>query len=113
VLDAFPGAQITGARTVRLYVKDGGDSLTALDVNARRGAERIKLQLRGAARTELGPDAGGRGGMLRFGAQRIVQYETTRAQYDVLVQVVAPADEHVELAALAQLARDDRLLNRN
>jgi hypothetical protein len=112
VQDAFPGARVTAARMVRLYVRNYGDALTGLDVEARRGGEHIALHLRGAARTDIGRGAGHETGSVLFGGHRIVTYETTLVQYDVLVQVVAPAASHVDVAPLAQLAGDVRLLRR-
>lgn len=112
VRDAFPGARITMAREVRLHVKNYGDALTAMDVRARRGDARIFVSLRGAARTDVGRDAGSRAGTLISGHHRITQYETTLAQYDVLVQVVVRANQHQDIAPLARLANDVRLVAR-
>lgn len=109
---AFPGARITSGRTVRLYVKNYGQALTSLDVNARRGPDEIELRLRGVAWTDVGRDDQARAGTTVFDGRRTVQYETPNAQYDVLVQVVTPASRHVAMAPLMRLARDDRLLAR-
>jgi cobalamin biosynthesis protein CbiG len=112
VRDAFPGARITLAREVRLHVKNYGDALTAVDVRARRGDARIFVSLRGAARTDVGRGAGSRAGTIISGHHRITQYETTLAQYDVLVQVIARANQHQAIAPLARLANDVRLVAR-
>lgn len=112
VAAAFPGARITSGRTVRLYVKNYGQALTSLDVNARRGPEKITLRLRGVAWTDVGRDNQARAGTTVFDGRRTVQYEAPNAQYDVLVEVVTPASRHVAVAPLMRLARDDRLLAR-
>jgi hypothetical protein len=111
--DAFPGATITAQRMARLYVKNYGDALTALNLEATQGDKRITLALHGAPPTDASSDVGNRTGTVLFGGHRIVSYETALAQYDVLVQVVAPAGDRVSIAALAQLASDGRLLDRN
>jgi hypothetical protein len=111
VRDAFAGATITFARTMRLYIKNVGNALTALDMTARRGGERITLRLRSIVQTRRGAGGGATAVPVIFNGRRILQYQTRLGRYSVIVQVVAPATERVRLAPLVHLATDIRLLN--
>jgi hypothetical protein len=108
--DAFPGARIIAARTVRVHGRNNGGALSALNVTARQGDKRIALALRGALRTDVSRDVGARTGRAFSGGHRITSYEAPLAQYDVVVQVVSPRSKHQDVAPLARLASDTRLL---
>jgi hypothetical protein len=108
---AFPGAAITSAERVQLSVQNYGDALIALDVNARRGADRILVRLRGAPDTDLSRTTGHIARSMIFGGYRIMRYETPLARYYVVVELVAPAGEQRSVQPLVRLARDVRLLD--
>lgn len=106
IADAFPGAQVTSARTVRLVVRNFGNANWSLQVRARAGDRLVLLQARGAANG----DSGGYQQMI-FDGHLISRYAVTLMEYHVLVQVISPADDPPSRAALQQLAGDARLLS--
>lgn len=105
IADAFPGARVTSARTVRLEIPNFGRANWSLRVDALAGDRIVLLQVRGSAQ-------GDRGGYEQsvIGGYAISRFQATLVQYHVLVQVVAPAGEQQARAPLERLAGDVRLL---
>ena len=108
---AFAGATITFGRTVRLYVKNLGGALIALDIAARRDGERITLRLRSIVLRHVGQGGGAQTATVILNGRRILQYQTRLGRYSVVVQVEAPASRKLRLAPLVHLATDLRLLS--
>jgi hypothetical protein len=102
---AFPGARITFARTVRLYVRNFGQALWSLRVDAQVGDAQVQLRLRGST-----PVDKRREDRLLFGGHSITRFEDALIQYHVQVEVIAPPDQPAAFETLRQLAGDVRLL---
>jgi hypothetical protein len=106
---AFPGATVTTATIVRLSVRNLGDALVALDIDAQVGESQLLVRLRGATNLSSSTPATGSGSILS-GGNRITRYDGRLAQYFVEVAVVAPARVEQPVAPLRQLGGDGRLL---
>lgn len=105
VEEAFPGAVITAAKTIRMTVQNFGSANWSLQVRAQEGDAQIVLDVRGLARSDRT-----RGySRLLYGGRAITRYEAVLGPYYVLIQVITPADLRGPAGPMAQLARDIRL----
>lgn len=110
--NAFPGWTIISSRTIRLSVKNYGEALVSLDVDAQLGDARLIIRLRGKDNYvhRSRSDPMGPGVVMLFGPNRITRYETTLSQFYVTIAVVAPASRRQTIEPLRQLGNDGRLL---
>src|SRR3954451_5089322 len=104
--DAFPGARIVSAHTVRIFVQGYGQALWTAHVRARDGDQLLQLRLQPRS-----PNDGERHDSMLFDGRAITHWESVLLQLRVVIAVVAPADHPVSLGAVEQLARDPRLLS--